>query len=402
MKTVAEKKKRGDTVPTMEPSRIQVALERARVDAMTPVSTPADGRPRTHHVAIGDPQAPLEVLLRILDLHGLLGSGGQLEPDVALVSVGDHFDWGSPEERARAGENSVHLLAWLAAHPTDQVVLLLGNHDLGRVCELSGFDDDAFTRAQAEADAVYRGGNTDETAEERFLDRYPHLPNAELLSRDFGTFRAAQRDWVTHLLRTRRFRVAHAHGEHLLLCHAGVTREDLTGVGVPPDQQHQAPTAAAALNAALDDFISRWTGGPLELSTLHQPGFAHNPGGRGIFYQRPANPAVHLRKVDFEGPPRRRYDPHSLPEGLLQAIGHIRDNKCRMLLGSWAKPEAPKDGPLRFLRVREGNVLYARGLPQAMAPRDATLLFLDGAMNHVPPEAYELLDLDACAVFSRR
>jgi len=393
-------------VATMDSSRMKAAQDQARAAAAKgPASAPADGRARTRHVAIGDPQAPFDTFLRVLDVHGLLGDDGRLKPEVALVSMGDHFDWGGPADRARAAESGLHLLAWLAAHPEDQIVILLGNHDLGRVCELADFDDAAFAQAQREADAIYLDEDYDEeddATEARFLEKYPRIPNAELVSRDFGTFTAAQRDWVTHLLRVRRFRAAHAHGEDLLLCHAGVTREDLAGVGVPPERQHRAPEVAAALNARVDDLVSRWTGGYLDLGALHKPGYAHHPGGRGIFYQRPAHPAVHLRKTDFDGPPRRRYDPHHLPEGLLQGIGHIRDNKCRLLLGSWAKAEEAKDGPLRHLRVREGNVSYARGLPGDVSPRDATMLFLDSAMNHVPPESYELLDLDTRTVLPKR
>ena len=87
-----------------------------------------------------------------------------------------------------------------------------------------------------------------------------------------------------------------------------------------------------------------------------------------------------------------------MPRGLTQAIGHIRDAKCRRLLGPWAADEAAQDGPLRYLRVRGAEVRYARGLPKADDRAAATLLFLDGGMYFIPDLAdYELLDLDRLA-----
>jgi hypothetical protein len=171
----------------MSSPRIEAALERARSDAASPSSAPPDGRRRTRRVAIGDPQAPFEKFLEILDVHGLLGDHGRIREDVQLVGMGDYFDWGVAADRTRATEGGLRLLAWLAAHPADQVLLLLGNHDLGRVCELHGFDEDTFLRAREEADRAYRGGDTDPDLEERFLQRFPQLPSAEILARDFST-----------------------------------------------------------------------------------------------------------------------------------------------------------------------------------------------------------------------
>lgn len=378
----------------MNNSRINAARERARADAASPTSAPADGRPRTIRAAIGDPQAAFETFLQVLDAHSLLGADGRLAPHVHLVSMGDHFDWGAPPDRDRAAESALQLLSWLAAHPEDQVTLLLGNHDLGRVCELADFDLPAFFEAQAQADRAYRGGDPDPELESDFLARYPHLPSSELIARDFSTFRPEQRALVTQLLRARRFRVAYPAAEDLLLCHAGVTRDDLDLAGVPPAAQRHAPDVAAALNAKLDEAVSRWRGGALHLEPLHQPGHAGRPAGRGIFYQRPACPEGEPSD-DFEGPPRRRFDPHLLPGGLVQAVGHIRDRKCRRLLAGWARPEAACDGPLRFLRVEHDHVTYARGLPAPGEKDAATMLFLDGAMAFTDPRNFELLDLDA-------
>lgn len=345
------------------------------------------------HVAMGDPQAPFATVLAVLRRHGLLGPGERLRPEVQLVSMGDHFDWGRPEERATATRDALELLRWLASHPPEQVVLLAGNHDLGRVGELAPFPTDAdFEVAFAEARAAYGGGAPDAAAEARFLSRYAHLPDAECLARDFSCFSVAQRELVTELLRTRRFRLAHEH-RGVLLVHAGVTGPDLERLG--GSRPHDAASAAAALNRFLDERVAAWREGPLELDPLHLRGTAAEGLGGGILFQRPANPATDAR---FHESRRRRFDPRTLPAGFAQAIGHIRDKKCRELLGPWADDAAPADGPLRSLVIDGDTVRYAHGV----AP-GARLLFLDGGMNHLGPGAldrYELLDLDTRAPLS--
>jgi hypothetical protein len=104
----------------------------------------------------------------------------------------------------------------------------------------------------------------------------------------------------------------------------------------------------------------------------------------------------------YEGPPRRRFDPQRLPAGLLQAVGHIRDTKCRELLRDWAQAEEPRDGPLRHLRVEAGVIRYSRGLPAARRAGAATLVFLDGGMLWAEPGAYDLLDLRTLRPAARR
>ncbi|MFZ5438883.1 MAG: metallophosphoesterase [Myxococcota bacterium] len=335
---------------------------------------------------MGDPQAPFSTVLAVLDRHGLLGGDGRLRDDVQLVSMGDHFDWGPPAERARATTDAIALVSWLAAHPPDQVVLLAGNHDLARVCELAPFrTDDDFEHAWRSATLVYRSGAPHPAEEAEFLTRFPHVPDAECLARDFSCFSTEQQRLVTELLRTGRFRLAWAH-RGLLLVHAGVTLDDLTLVAAPVDDAH---AVAAHLNAFFEARIAAWEGGPLELGPLHQPGSASGGVARGILFHRPARPAEPPDDW-FHGPPRRRFDPRRLPPAFPQAIGHIRDKKCRELLGAWAAGGAAGDGPLRALTFAGDEPRYVRGTPP-----DARLYFLDGGMLHTSPERYELFDLDA-------
>ncbi|MBN1210561.1 MAG: transcriptional regulator [Myxococcaceae bacterium] len=343
-------------------------------------------------VAIGDPQADITRFLAILDRHGLLGEDGWLRPDVQLVSVGDHFDWGKAHEREAVARSALRLVAWLAAHPADQAILLTGNHDLGRVGELADFTDATFAEAQGEADRIYDGDDTDEVRERAFLDRFPQVPTVELVARDFSAFREEQRAWITHLLRERRLRMAYAAGPDLLVLHAGVTREDLGVVGLPEERHSDARAVADALNRALDAAVEAWTGGRLIIPGLHYPGSAAYGEGRGIFYQRPS-----LRPEEAERTkptPRRRFDPRRLPAGLTQVVGHTRDKRSRELL---CLPGEVRDGVLRHLVTDGERVSYAHGAPAKADPREAVLLFTDGGMRESPVEAYELFDLDSRA-----
>ncbi len=377
------------------PCRVRASLERAQDDARcgSPILD-SDGVPRTRRVAIGDPQAPIEAFLSILDYRGLLGDDGRLSPEVQLVSMGDHFDFGDAQDRESAARSGIMILAWLAAHAPDQTILLLGNHDLGRVGELACFSDEEFETALADAITFYRNDELRKLREPGFLARYPAVPTAELVARDFSGFRAAQRDLVNKLLNAQRFRAAFAAAPDLLLCHAGVTRDDLRGIGVSEDSMAFAPDVATALNERLDAVTKNRVSGPLAIPGLHMPGDAVNGEGRGIFYHRPSNPA-HESPTRFQGPPRRRFDPRWLPRGLTQAIGHIRDKKCCALLKEWAVAPGAKVGQLRHLRTDGEHVEYRAGVPTTADPEAATMLFLDGDMLKASAAAYELLDIDA-------
>ncbi len=384
--------------------RIQRALDQAHRDAEQPPRTvPAPASPPRRRLAVGDPQAPLETFLRILEGHGALGEDGRLSPEVQLVSMGDHFDWGRPEDRPRAIGEGLALLSWLAAHPAEQVVILLGNHDLSRVCELSRFPtDQAYQAARARADALYRGPTPPTQAQTRgFLEEFPFLSSVEALARDLSTFSVAQRRLVQRLLESHRVGLAHAPTPDLLLVHGAVTTDDLHLLGIADEQGRHPEVVAHVLNGFLRRVVEAWDGTePLDLHPLHQ--FQSRDGdGRGILYQRPAHPE-RSDPQEVSGPPRRRFDPRALPRGLTQATGHIRDNKCRALLGEWVRdPAPPQEGALRTLRTDGTRVEYAVGVP-TLGPEESGIIFLDGGMNWTAPEHYQLLDLDRRAPAARR
>ncbi|MEP7028002.1 MAG: transcriptional regulator [Candidatus Eisenbacteria bacterium] len=396
--------------PTAHTShRIRTGLERAREDARAfeddPARALAGARtraaasargPASLAVAMGDPQAPLARVLEVLDRHDLLSDDGAVHGDAALVSMGDHFDWGAPEQRPFAAESGYALLAWLAAQPEDRVTILVGNHDLARVGELAPFDDATFAAARDEARAL-RGIRigTPGRAERRqaFLARYPSLPSVGVAVRDLSTFEARQRDLVRALLEGGRMRAAKAAAPDLLLIHAAITPDDLDSIGFP---EGAARADAFALERAIGERFERaiegWDGASsLAIAPLYLPGDARHGESRGVFVQRPADPAVGELPL-FEGPPRRRFDPRMLTPGLSQVTGHIRDQKCRDLMPVWSDDEPARDGPLRHLWTDGRRVRYRSGLP-AGDEAGALLLFADGGMNHAAPADYELLDL---------
>lgn len=326
-------------------------------------------------VAMGDPQAPFAQVLDVLRAQGLLGPDGRLRSDVHLVSLGDHFDWGTRAERAQATDDALRLVEWLASHPPEQCTLLLGNHDLARVGELAPFDDAAWADAQALADRAYeRGVVVDPAAERALLAAHPSLPTAECCARDYSAFKPTQRALVAELLSQGRFRLAAEHAGALLV-HAGVTQAGLAAVGA---EGLDAAGTAAALNALLDAAVARWDRrGPLGLEPWHVHGSAARGEATGALVHRPAANAT-----------GRRYLPSDTPAALLQVFGHVRDAKCRELFPAWCDAVPARDGVLRSMAIDAAGIRYRHGC----AP-DARLIFCDGAMSRAPAQAYELLDV---------
>lgn len=334
--------------------------------------------------AIGDPQASHEQLLDQLDRRHLLREG-RLRPEVRLVSMGDHFDWGTPdaESRAAATADGLRTLAWLASHPPEQVILLLGNHDLSRVGELAHLDDEAYREARREADRAYRD-DAPERSEEEFRQAW-NLPSWEVASRDLSTFATEQRVLVRELLEAGRMLLAFAPSDDLLLCHAGITRDELAQLGLAEDTT-DACEVAAALAQALRRGLEA---APHPTDRVTLPGL-HHPGdgqgeGTGMFFHRlcrgPQQPRL----------PRRRFTAERLPLGFSQAVGHIRDKKSRDLLD--LPRSAEREGAIRSATYGEGHLRYERGV-LARPPNHARILYLDGGMGHADADAYELLDLD--------
>jgi hypothetical protein len=351
--------------------RVARACERARSRQDGISTDPTQASPE-RWVAMGDPQAPLEKVFGILDAHGLLGDDGRLSPQFGLVSLGDHFDWGGAREAERASADGLALLSWLLGHAPNQVRVIVGNHDLGRLGELAAFDDDTFRIVRAKALVAHE--SDDESLERALLAEHPQLPTAELAARDFAAFSVAQRTLIRDALRIGRMVAAYAHEQDVLLMHAGITCADLELVGSPTT----AHEIASALNAALTSAL---TDEPLRIEGLHEPGNAALGEGGGIFYHRATSLPV------VRGPLRRRFDARTIPSGITQVIGHVGDEKSRELMPEWSSGE-PADGRLRTL-VLDDQPAYRTGVHVG----ETRIVFADGGMNRRSIDRYELLDL---------
>lgn len=376
----------------MKPDLIEVALRRAdeAIDGARPPIPAAPAARRA--VAIGDPQAPAEKFFAILEYNGLLSEAGWLDDSVRLVSIGDHFDYGGFEQRDEAARSGLRILSWLAAHAPEQAAIVAGNHDLSRVAELWEIDDVTFQQAASEAHDIYTRRPFSESEQASFLQRHPIFPSVEVAARDLSTFRVEQRTLVRRLLLEKRFRFAVAEGETLLV-HAGATSEHLQRAGVELTAPFNETSVALALNACLERAVDAWDGA----SCFQVPGFFRagsskdgEPGG--FLFHRPA-----WLDDDRFVPPKdrkRRFDPRRLPRGLVQVVGHVRDDKCRSLLGPWVVDTAPDEGRLRSLWTDGDQVEYRASITEAATQRtNAGMLFIDGGMNHTPVERYQLLDL---------
>ncbi|MCC7073080.1 MAG: metallophosphoesterase [Deltaproteobacteria bacterium] len=364
----------------MTRARIDAALRLAAAGRGGTVAAPRRLRIR-QTVAVGDPQAPFATFLGILDHHGALDDDGMVRPEVGLISMGDHFDWGDPGDRVAAAADGELLLTWLALHPPEQVCILIGNHDLARVGELWDLSDHEFATALRAADDVREHG----ASEDAFKRAWPRFFSAEQVARDLSTFRASQRALVEALLRARRFKAACAL-EGALFVHAGVTRYELAQLGLREDATAEA--IAAALDAALDAACAQLGQAPLSLGQLHVPGTGAYEG-RGMFYHRPTLDAGRLTGER----PWRRFDPRELPPGLTQVVGHVRDAKCVSELQRWSAVPAARDGPVRHLIVEGDRGRYAHGAPPATGRHAAVMVFVDNGMGKIAhPAEYRLLD----------
>ena len=357
------------------------------------------GRPERWY-ALGDPQTSFEQVLAVLSHHGLVGEDGWLRADVGLVSMGDHFDYAlgrdpSDEVLAQASREGVTVLGWLAAHPRDQVVILFGNHDAARVQELASVSDGGFARARRIAAAVARGVQS----EADFLRLCPGIPTSDLVRRDFCTFSTEQQRLVQRLLLAGRFHLATAMsllGREALLTHAGVTTRELRLLELPASAT--ASGIAQALNrrfaAAVEVVRVDWESSrvvPLSLEPLHVAGQPPDEAG-GMLAHRPADPnrAGGNRPVDiaweFRADRPRRFDPFTLPLGLVQVVGHTRHQSSLRELGRWATSAAREasGAVLRTLRVWDGGAEYDVGCAAGRSG-DAVFVMVDADINAVVP-----------------
>lgn len=333
--------------------------------------------------AIGDPQTRFATYLGILRANGLLGDGDRLREDVGLIAIGDYFDFNLREQctLAESSQDGIDILRWLASHPPEQTVIIIGNHDTSRVMELAFETDESFAAARRDAAECVKEDPPGERTR-AFGAAYPNIGTPQVAHRDFNSFTVAQRALVQELLLANRMHLAWVGthgGEDILFTHASVSQRevDLLGAAATP------AAIASALQARLHDAVAKvrgaWQRGELaalDLSPLHYQGRDGREGG-GLLYHRPSS------RVDRSGPDaplaRRRYHPSELPR-LAQLCGHTGHKKCREELAEWyAEAASPRlQGCLRTLTVADGAIVYREGI---QAPGDATLFMIDAEMN---------------------
>lgn len=353
--------------------------------------------PEKRWFAVGDPQTTEERFLSFLERAGVLRDS-RLRPDVGLVSIGDHFDFG--KETELAAREGMAILRWLSSHPPDQVLLIAGNHDLSRVTELAYETDASFAEARELAARVAK----DEAAHEEFTRRFPRIPTPEITTKDYGAFREEQRTFVQELLLERRFVLAAAtelDGNPALLVHAGLSTRELDILGIPGERRPR--TIARALNRWLDDAVARvaeaWRRrelAALQLEPLHVAGAAGVEGG-GFLYHRPVNSERPNRKEterDLDPKRPRRFDARKLPRDLLQIVGHTAHKRSKVELEPWvtaAAREKERNQGHRTLRMDDSPVYDLGVLPHHQGA--ATVVMIDGGMSDDEVDRIELLPI---------
>lgn len=385
--------------------RVGAASALARARATSPIVAPTDTR-ATRWLVAGDPQTTPERFFAVLDAHDALADDGSLQRDVGLVSMGDHFDFHMGAAEAEASGRAI--LAWLYAE--ERTIVLAGNHDVARVAELAFETDATYAAAKALArelgQAYEAASEPDVTRLSRaFAERFPSIPSAGIVVKDFASFSEAQRTLVEAGMLAGKMRLsalAIREGCTFLLTHAGVTTRERALLALADD------AGAEAFSRALDAFFAHalvevapsWRRGQrarLAIEPLHVAGKAAREGG-GLLYHRPAKLDRVGADPAWEAFPEapRRFDPRTLPRGVAQIVGHSGHARCVRDLGEWVVPAATAGNvALRTLRAGD-TVVYE---PFVSPPRagEATCLMVDPGFADAPLDTIALLPVEGVA-----
>jgi hypothetical protein len=352
--------------------------------------------------AMGDLQCEFNKLLSVLKANHCLDKTEKLAADVRLITVGDYFDYHDKESNdvQRTQRNGCQILEWLSKHSSEQVTILLGNHDICRVAELINYSEERYAKARQLAIEV----SLEECPKkrQRFREQFPELPSPGIAERDFSSYGVKQRELIIQLLLEERVQlacVASFNGHPVLLNHAGVTERELEILQLSGETNPEI--IAEALNTTLRKAVQKvskaWQRGErpaLDLSPLHVAGTTDQEGG-GLLYHRPCNPEAYKSSWAFDSHRPRRYHPQALPRGLIQVCGHTTHKKCLKELGDWIHPSARSQvlWQLRTLTVDNDQVSYRAGTPKDFNDTEAIMIMIDAAINDVSPKQYPLLKL---------
>ena len=354
---------------------------------------------------LGDPQAPFAAVMKLLASYDALAADGRLRSNIEVISIGDHFDYDLTAPEVSRAEG-LAVLRWLAAHPPEQVQLIVGNHDAARVVELALIDDREFGEARTLAlsiEATKRAAGREAAnahAAAEFAPRFPSISTYGLVARDYASFSVEQRELVVELMLAARFHLALTSmlsGSDVLITHAAVTQREVDRLGVAA----QPAALAAALERVFSDAIAArrddWRRGtitPLSLEPVSQAGAPGEEAG-GLLAHRPSNTERSGGDPAWEVDPARprRFHPRELPAGLTQVAGHTNHPMCVRELAPWVttRAAAARYAGIRTLRARSGAITYDLGvLPPADACAD--LILVDGELRD-PANHAELLAL---------
>lgn len=359
-------------------------------------------------VVLGDPQAPICTLFAVLDHQGLLGENGWLHPHVQIICVGDYFDF-STADPFEAGRLGAAFLAWMAAHDPEQVVLLLGNHDVERVASLGACTLAAFDEARTAAAHLLTMGTRSER--QAFLatwsaDHPKHPPMVAAM--DYHCFHPAQAPLLRRLLMSGRVGLAAvvtdlvSHSS-VLVTHAGVTRAVVNSLSC----DGSASALADALNRLLQEAVDRvrpsWMRNDhelLDLQPLYQTWEPMRPNG-GFLIHRPRRDSDrdryhHEIGLDESGLPRSVPPEEFLWPGLIQIVGHTRTIRCQRLLGGWqgAAPLAETPGRPLVLELDDAQSPRLVTITERSSGRIcSSVIFTDVAMALMPAAAVELMSV---------
>jgi hypothetical protein len=372
---------------------------------------PEPSRPPERFLVLGDPQAPLQRLFEYLDHQGLLTDDGWLHPDAGLICVGDYSDFAAEDAEA-AGYDGVQFLSWLAAHPSTQTVLLLGNHDAERVCCLSACSLAAYHASQAAYLSLVACPSRDQRRMflETWTAEHSHHPPI-VAAHDYRAYVPAQGDMLRRLLLAGRIHLAATgvdeHGRPVLITHAGVTTREHEILGRPRDSSAWAHALQAFLARAIIQARPAWEAQrriALDLTPLYTGWEHYRPNG-GMLIHRPdvRQPSASYQMDLGLDPPiaPRAVDPADfLLYGLHQVVGHTVASRR---LVPWLAPRvneranAAPIGHLLWLRPdADGWCLDCR-TSQAVT---TSLTFVDISLATTAPEQIEGLWLQSVQVSS--
>lgn len=388
------------------------AVQRAEECRADPTRRAPPPRTPRRSVVLGDPQAPLDHLMNILAEQNLLSATGWLRPTVQVVCVGDYVDYGSGDPE-QAGLDGVAFLAWLAAHDPQQAVLLIGNHDIERVCSLAVATPTTMDAARRAADELK--ALPDRPTRRSFLQdwigAHPSFPPM-VAARDYESWHPEQAPQYRRLLADGRLQMAvvatvAGMDAPALITHAGVTRTWLVTHGLSADPDTIATRLNLDLATAVDVVRASWEAGCLvPLVFRHHAAWEPMQPSSGLLVHRPRSDPRDDRHHNHLGLDEPIF-PRSLPvaeflvPGLVQVVGHTRTNRLPQMVGTWQGCEPPVYSyrqPLALDRIADDGEVLAPLSERLGQPYSSRVVYADVGMSGCPAALVQVVGCELVEV----